>query len=134
MQQYEPQKMRRIFYDEIISGKDELGCLLMGDFGLWWTGSLLDIFETRQIINPEDNEINATTLQVASSVIASVIYAMRHPNEGICTADDIDHREILELASPFWGEIWSGPIALSQEEATKIRDFQFADFHVTEEM
>lgn len=132
MQNYAPQKEQRILYNDILSGTDELGCLLMGDFGLWWTGSLLDIDETRAIIDPQDNEINATTLQVASSAIASVIYAMRHPNVGICTADDIDHHEILELASPFWGEIWSGEITISQDEAHKIKEYKFADFHITE--
>ena len=132
MRNYEPQKEQRILYGDILSGKDELGCLLMGSFGLWWTGSLLDIGETRQIIDPKENEINATTLQVASSVVASVIYAMRHPNVGICTADDIDHREILELASPFWGPIWSGEINLSDKESQAIKGFQFKDFHVTD--
>lgn len=132
MQNYEAQKEQRILYNDIISGTDELGCLLMGDFGVWWTGSLLDIDETREIINPQENEINATTLQVASSVVASVIYAMRHPNVGICTADDIDHREILDLAGPFWGPLWSDEIALSAQEAHKIRGFQFTDFHVNE--
>ncbi len=132
MKEYEPQKDQRIMYSDILSGRDELGCLLMGSFGLWWTGSLLDIDETRQIINSTENEINATTLQVASSVVASVIYAMRHPNVGICTADDIDHREILKLASPFWGPIWSGEIVLSDEEVKRIKGYQFQDFHVNE--
>ncbi len=132
MNEYVPQKEQRILYNDIISGTDELGCLLMGDFGLWWTGSLLSIDETRAIIDPQDNEINATTLQVASSVVASVIYAMCHPNVGICTADDIDHQEILELAGPFWGPIWSGEIVLSAQEAKKISGYQFKDFHVTE--
>lgn len=131
LQTARPQKEQRILYNDIISGSDELGCLLMGSFGLWWTGSLLDIHETRELIDPHKNEINATTLQVASSALASVIYALRHPNIGVCTADDIDHREILELATPFWGPIWSGEITLSPEEASKIQEYQFTDFIVS---
>ncbi|MGE0009224.1 MAG: saccharopine dehydrogenase NADP-binding domain-containing protein [Candidatus Babeliales bacterium] len=133
MHNYERQKKQRILYNDIISGTDELGCLLMGDFGVWWVGSLLSIEEARAIIDPKKNKINATSLQVASSFVASAIYALRHPNVGICMADDIDHREILELASPFWGEIWSGEIKLSPDEAQKIREYQFEDFHVTEQ-
>ena len=42
MRHFVPQANQRILQDEIVSGKDELGCLLMGhDFKAWWIGSIL---------------------------------------------------------------------------------------------
>ena len=51
--------------DEITDGRDELGVLLLGH-GLngWWTGSQLDIHESRKLVPGQ----NATTLQVAAAV------------------------------------------------------------------
>ena len=62
MRDLELQDDQRIMTDEIISGRDELGCLLLGhDYGAWWCGSLLDIEETRELVGGQ----NPTTLQVA---------------------------------------------------------------------
>ncbi len=100
MRQFNLQKQQRIMNDEIISGRDELGVLLMGhDFKSWWTGSLLDIEEARRLVPHQ----NATTLQVASSVLASVIWMIKNPNEGYFVPDEIPHEEILKLAKPYLG-------------------------------
>jgi homospermidine synthase len=64
MRRYELQDRRRIMTDDIVEGRDELGCLLMGHpFKSWWIGSLLDIHESRRLVPHQ----NATTLQVAAS-------------------------------------------------------------------
>jgi homospermidine synthase len=100
MRQYALQTNQRIMNDEIISGRDELGVLIMGhDFNSWWTGSLLDIHETRTLLPHQ----NATTLQVAISIVAAAIWAMRHPQNGFCLPDDLDHEEVLEICRPFLG-------------------------------
>ena len=80
---------------------------ILGDFGAskkqgWWTGSLLDIEEARRIVNPKHNDINATSLQVAGSYLGAIVYAMNHPLEGVLLADDLDYKEVLEVALPFW--------------------------------
>src|ERR687890_251361 len=50
--------------DDIVSGADELGVLLLGhDLNGWWTGSQLDIKEARALVPHQ----NATTLQVAAA-------------------------------------------------------------------
>ena len=104
MRQFELQPKLRILNDDIIDGKDELGCLLLGhDFKAWWIGSLLDIHEARKLVPNQ----NATTVQVAISVVASVNYMINHPNEGICLPDDIDHEEILKFAKPYLGKFIS---------------------------
>lgn len=106
MRNFVQQEHKRIITDEIIRGKDELGCLLMGhDFNAWWIGSLLDINKARRLVPHQ----NCTTLQVAIGVVAAAIYAIKHPNLGFCLPDDLDHREILEIAKPFLGEFISMP-------------------------
>lgn len=104
MRQLELQPTLRILEDDIIDGTDELGCLLMGhDYGAWWIGSLLDIHEARRLVPGQ----NATTVQVAVSVVAAVRYMMQHPQEGVCLPDDLNHREILDFAKPYLGEFIS---------------------------
>ena len=61
---YELQPKLRIMNDEITSGADILGALLMGHvFNSWWTGSDLSIQQSRKLVPHQ----NATTLQVAIS-------------------------------------------------------------------
>jgi len=98
MRQYKLQEKQRIMNDEIIDGRDELGVLLMGhDFTSWWCGSLLDIHEARRLVPHQQ----ATTLQVAVSVVAAAIWMIKNPNRGFLLPDDIDHDEILKIAVPY---------------------------------
>lgn len=120
----------RIMYNDIISGRDELGVTLYGDFGIWWIGSLLDINEARKMVDPEINDISATSLQVGGGVISGIIYAMRHPNAGICFIDDCDYKEIYDVGKLVWGPMYSGPLNLTKEEKKKIKGYQFANFEL----
>jgi homospermidine synthase len=100
MRQYELHEKQRIMNDEITSGCDELGCLLMGhDFNSWWIGSLLDIKEARKLVPHQ----NATTLQVAISVIAASCWMINNPREGFCLPDQLPHKEILRMSKPYLG-------------------------------
>ncbi|HEV7830244.1 MAG TPA: saccharopine dehydrogenase NADP-binding domain-containing protein [Pseudonocardiaceae bacterium] len=106
MQGFRLQQRQRIMTDEITSGMDELGVLLLGhDLNGWWTGSQLTIEETRSLVPHQ----NATTLQVAASVLAAVFYLVRHPAQGLCVPDDLDHRETLAIADPYLGPCPSIP-------------------------
>jgi len=100
MRQFDLQEKQRVLTDEIISGKDELGVLIMGhDFKSWWVGSLLDIKESRELVPHQ----NATTLQVAASVIGAVTWMIKHPEEGVNVPDDLPHDEILSIAKEYLG-------------------------------
>jgi homospermidine synthase len=104
MRNWQMQSHQRILNDEITGGSDELGVLLMGHpFRSWWTGSLLSIEEARAIVGHQ----NATTLQVAGSIIAAVTWMIEHPNEGVCVPDDLPWREVLKVASPYLGTMHS---------------------------
>ena len=79
MRGWQMQERQRILNDEIVSGRDELGVLLMGHpYTAWWTGSLLSIDEARAVVDSQ----NATTLQVAGSIIAAVSWMLEHPERG----------------------------------------------------
>ena len=107
MRHYKLQDKLRIMTNEIIDGRDELGCLLMGhEYKSWWIGSLLDIHETRKL-NPDQN---ATTLQVAASVMSAVLWMIKNPSQGVCVPDDLPHREILGYAKPYLGPFISQPV------------------------
>ena len=122
MRQFVLQKRQRIINDEILSGRDELGCLLMGhDFNSWWIGSLLDIEETRRLVPHQ----NATTLQVAISAVAAAIWSIQNPKKGFCLPDHLPHREILKIAKPYLGPFISEPVDWTP---LKDRKNQFLDY------
>jgi homospermidine synthase len=107
MRNYELQPLQRIMNDDIIDGRDELGCLLMGHpLTSWWIGSLLDIHEARRLAPHQ----NATTLQVAAAVLGAVQWLLENPNEGVCLPDDLPHDEVLRHARPYLGPLPSQPV------------------------
>ncbi len=100
------QSRQRILNDEITSGRDELGVLLLGhDFGGWWTGSLLSIDEARAIVPGQ----NSTTVQVAGSIMGAVTWMIENPNAGLRVPDELPWEDVLRVATPYLGTLHSGP-------------------------
>lgn len=119
------QENQRIFNDDIVSGVDELGCLLMGDhFDPIWIGSILDIEEARKLVPHQ----NATTIQVAIAVIAGMAYAIQHPNSGFCLAENLNTDEILKMTTPYLGKFVSVPVTW---DLLKDKNYQFSNFEIT---
>jgi homospermidine synthase len=99
---WQMQARTRLMMDEIISGTDELGVLLMGhDRGAYWYGSRLSIEEARELA-PNNN---ATSLQVTATVMAGIVWAMENPECGVVEPDAIDYERILAIARPYLGEV-----------------------------
>lgn len=97
---YVLQENLRILNDEIISGSDILGALIMGHpFQSWWIGSALSIEASRKLVPHQ----NATTVQVAISVIAAVGWMIQNPERGVLVPDDLPHDYILKVAKPYLG-------------------------------
>lgn len=106
MRNWEMQPDQRILNDEIISGRDELGVLLMGhDYTSWWTGSLLSIEEARAVLPHQ----NATTLQVAGSIIGAVTWMIDNPSAGLRVPDELPWEPVLKVARQYLGTLHSGP-------------------------
>jgi len=105
--QYEYPDEQRIMNDEIVAGRDELGVLLMGHpYKSWWTGMLTSIEEARAVAPGQ----NATTVQVAASILGAVDWLLRSPNEGVRVPDELPWRDVLSVATPYVGTTWSGPL------------------------
>jgi homospermidine synthase len=96
------QRNRKILREEIDSGMDELGVLLMGnDKGVYWYGSRLSIEQARALA-PYNS---ATSLQVVAGILGGMVWALRNPNAGLVEPDDIDYELVLEVARPYLGEL-----------------------------
>jgi homospermidine synthase len=96
------QANKRILRDEITEGMDELGVLLMGHArSAYWYGSRLSIRDARELAPCN----NATSLQVVAGILAGMVWALQHPNEGVIEPDDIDHEAALAIARPYLGEV-----------------------------
>jgi homospermidine synthase len=102
--EYSLQPRIRIMSDEIISGADILGALVMGHpYQSWWCGTDLDIEESRRLVPHQ----NATTLQVAAGVVAACLWMLENPRRGVCTPDDLPHDFVLDVAKPYLGNFIS---------------------------
>jgi homospermidine synthase len=131
------QHRHRILRDEIGSGVDELGVLMMGnEKGVYWYGSRLSIGQARELA-PHNN---ATSLQVAAGILGGMVWALRHPDAGLVEPDDIDYRTVLEVATPYLGDVvgawgdWNplqGRSSLFPEDVDPGDPWQFLNFRVT---
>jgi homospermidine synthase len=52
---------------------------------------------------------NATTMQVAISVVAAVTWMIEHPDRGVQVPDDLPHEHVLNISKPYLGEFVSRP-------------------------
>ena len=101
---YRLQSRLRIMTDEITGGSDALGALVMGHpFNSWWCGTDLSIEESRRLVPHQ----NATTMQVAISVVAACMWMIEHPDRGVMLPDDLPHDYVLGIAKPYLGKFIS---------------------------
>jgi homospermidine synthase len=133
---WKQQSDSRIMREEIESGMDELGVLLMGNRkGAYWYGSRLTIEQARELA-PHNN---ATSLQVAAGILGGMVWALRHPDAGVVEPDDIDYELVLDIARPYLGELagaytdWTpldGRCLLFEECLNTDDPWQFLNFRV----
>jgi homospermidine synthase len=126
----------RIMREEITGGIDELGVLLMGNpKGVYWYGSRLSIEQARELA-PHNN---ATSLQVVAGILGGMVWALRNPNCGLVEPDELDYKTVLEIASPYLGDLvgvygdWTplqGRNPLFTEEMDRDDPWQFLNFRV----
>jgi len=130
------QPRQRLMMEEITSGIDELGVLLMGHAkGAYWYGSQLSVDQARRLA-PHNN---ATSLQVAVTVLAGMVWAIENPEAGIVEPDEIDFQRVLEICRPYLGTLvgaysaWNplaGRGALFPEDIDSADPWQFKNFRV----
>ena len=130
------QDEQRILLDEITSGMDELGILVMGHKkGAYWYGSQLTIDETRKLAPYQ----NATGLQVTAGVLGGMIWAMENPKSGVMEPDEVDFERVMEIAEPYLGTMtgeytdWTplkGREMLFPEDIDIADPWQFKNFRI----
>jgi homospermidine synthase len=130
------QHEQRIMREEIETGVDELGVLLMGNpKGVYWFGSRLSIEQARELV-PRNN---ATSLQVVAGILGGMVWALRNPDAGLVEPDDLDHEVVLEVAAPYLGDVigewgdWTplqGRSPLFAELKDESDPWQFLNFRV----
>ncbi len=133
---WRPQPAQRIIRDDIVSGMDELGVLLMGnEKGVYWYGSRLSIERVRSLA-PHNS---ATSLQVAAGVLAGMVWALHNPCAGVVEPDELDHDAIMQIARPYLGDMagvygdWTplhGRERLFSEDIDREDPWQFKNFRV----
>ena len=74
-------------------------------YNSWWTGTDLSVEESRRMVPHK----NATTVQVAISVVAATMWMIQNPDRGVCVPEDLPHEYILEIARPYLGKFISTP-------------------------
>jgi homospermidine synthase len=94
----ELQDKQRIIKNEIVAGMDELGVLLLGDDFAFWHGSQMSIDEARKLVPGE----NATSMQVAGSMLGAIVWLIKNPNRGYVEPEEIPFQEILEIGDMYW--------------------------------
>lgn len=133
---FDVQTKKRVVTDEIVSGIDELGVLLMGhEKGIYWYGSRLSVEEARRLV-PHNS---ATALQVTVGVLSGVIWAMKNPRRGVTEPDEMPFDEILRIAKPYLGKMvgeygdWTpleGRHRLFREDTDEKDPWQFKNFRI----
>ena len=119
MRRWDMQPRQRIMNDEIVDGEDQLGVLLLGhDYTGWWTGSLLSIEEARALVPGQ----NATTLQVAASIVAAVTWMIDHPDAGVRVPDELPWEPVLAVARKYLGTCHSDAIEWTPLQARRALD------------
>ena len=104
---YELHPKTRILGGQGCAGSDRMGALIMGHrYNSWWIGTNLSASEARKLV-PDSN---ATAVQVASGLVAGVLWALRNPKRGLCTPEALPYDEILGSARPCLGEVTSAPV------------------------
>jgi homospermidine synthase len=115
---YKLQPKLRIMNDEITKGADILGALIMGHaYNSWWVGSDLTIEESRRLVPHQ----NATTMQVAISVVAATMWMIENPSEGVKVPDELPHEYILGISRPYLGNFIS-----TRSDWTPLKDYENA--------
>jgi len=115
---YKLQPKLRIMNDEITKGADILGALIMGHaYNSWWVGSDLTIEESRRLVPHQ----NATTMQVAISVVAATMWMIENPEQGVKVPDELPHDYILGISKPYLGNFIS-----TKSDWTPLKDYENA--------
>jgi homospermidine synthase len=96
-----PGEVERVVMQDPVAGQDELGALLVHATGAYWYGSSLTVEQARSLA-PHNN---ATSMQVVSTIVASIKWMLLHPDEGVIESEDVDHHFVLNECLAYLGHV-----------------------------
>lgn len=97
------QKKQRIIKEEVVSGMDELGVLLIGDKFAFWHGSQMTIDDARGLVDGE----TPTSLQVAGSMLGAIVWMIQNPKRGYVEPEEIPFEFVLNIGDIYWEPVVS---------------------------
>lgn len=105
-------------YDDKLVGADNVGALFIMDENpytgnkkvpyCFWTGSMLNTDYTKGVL--KDKYFGPTTIQVMAGILSGVSWMYKNKNKGLVFGEDLDDNYIIELAKPYLGRYYSGPV------------------------
>lgn len=104
-------------YDDKVRGADNVGALFVLESNpitgeakpySFWTGSILDSDYTQNVL--KDKFFTPTVLQVMSGVLSGVSWMVANKRRGLVFGENLNDKYILDLAKPFLGTFYSGPV------------------------
>lgn len=136
---YQPPQVSRVLRDELLTGLDQLGVLLLfsagtapdsglsWEAGAYWYGSTLTLEEARQLAQHN----SATSLQVVAGILAALSWMLDHPRAGVVEAESLDHRQVMQVARPYLGQVAGVMTDWQPQGGLQFQDFllENADAH-----
>jgi homospermidine synthase len=81
--------------------RDILGILICGnELGCQWTGSVMSAADAQEVLPGH----NPTVAQVVGPIAGTIDWIQRNPGKGLCNAEHVDHRHVLDFATPYLGK------------------------------
>ena len=84
---------------------------------------------------------NATSLQIASPVLAGAIHMIKNPNQGLLEPEDLDHDFVIDVCKPYLGKVggvrtdWTPlqkrGVLFPEPHLDRMDPWQFGNFRVT---
>ena len=102
---YKPLKKNHVLENnDILDGFDSIGARLQFENGdEYWSGSVLDIETTR---NLGFKYGQSTTVQVAGTLFAAILYMMKNPKEGYLEPEEVQSKFIFKHAKKYYGKCY----------------------------
>lgn len=93
--------------DDITSGYDSLGALLIFKDRVWWCGTILDISETRKL---GFKHSAPTTVQVATTMTTAIHWINKNRKEGMILPEELDWKYVIDNSKKYLGKLVSKEI------------------------
>lgn len=134
---YQPPQHSQVLRDELLTGVDQLGVLLIFEAGAcpksgtrwqagaYWYGSTLSLAQARQL----SRHNSATSMQVVAGILGALQWMLEHPSAGVVEAEQMDHRLVMQVARPYLGQVMGVMTDWQPEGGLQFHNFVLDNAH-----